>query len=85
MSNDTFAAQQQRIEQRLADLNEDAQFLMSVRGETPRDEWRARWRDVQQERQDIFIWQETLRSNPDESLRQHIIADAINNSVETAE
>lgn len=54
------------------ELNERAQFLQSIRGETPPDVWRAEWREVQAERQEYFRFEEALRSNPDESLRQVI-------------
>jgi hypothetical protein len=62
-------------------LNEDAQFLMSVRGETPRDVWRAEWAKCQAARQAYFIAAEQAKSNPDVSLRQTIELDVIDNRV----
>lgn len=53
-------------------LNEEAQFLLSIQGETPRDVWREQWRVCQMSRTAWFLADELSRSNPDKSLRQTI-------------
>lgn len=65
----------------MATLDEEAQFLLSVQGESPRDVWQERWRAVQEARTVALIAEERTRRNPDRSLDQSVTVSAVNAGV----